>query len=130
LAVPVVGFTPDGKPLLPVGLNDRQHRPLDGPAAGRNVRSRKRQRHVFSGDAKGLVEQLVFHPEGKWLLGVGGDNGGFWQVYDLAEKKVTRSEKAPMHVHAASLSDDATQLCAVGHGKIVVWQLENANQGA
>jgi len=61
-----------------------------------------------------------------WTLGLGGDNGGFWQVYDLAEKKVVRSEKAPMHVHAAALNDDATQLCAVGHGKIVVWQVDNA----
>jgi hypothetical protein len=86
--------------------------------------------HVFSGDAKGLVEQLVFHPEGKWLLGLGGDNAGFWQHYDVAEKKVAKSEKAPMHVHAAVLNDDAAQLLTVGHGKIVVWGIENVAESS
>jgi len=127
-----LAFTPDGKSLLAGGIGaigNIDH--LDGPARVETFDLESGQStHVFSGDAKGLVEQLVFHAEGKWLLGVGGDNGGFWQVYDLAEKKVVRSEKAPMHVHAAALSDDAMQLCAVGHGKVVVWQVENAAPGS
>jgi hypothetical protein len=79
--------------------------------------------HVFEGDAKGLVEQLCFHSENKWLVGLGGDNGGFVQFYDLAEKKVLTSEKAPMHVHAAALSEDHTRLFAAGHGKVAVWEI-------
>jgi WD40 repeat protein len=125
-----LAFTPDGKMLLAGGIGtigNIDH--LDGPArvevldveSGQSV-------HVFSGDSKGLVEHLVIHPEGKWLLGLGGDNGGLWQLYDLTEKKVARSEKAPMHVHAAALNDDATQLFAVGHGKIIVWQIETTGE--
>jgi hypothetical protein len=68
------------------------------------------------------------HAEGKWLLGLGGDNAGLWQLYDLAEKKVLRTEKAPMHFHAAAFNDDATQLFSVGHGKIVAWQLEPTSE--
>jgi WD40 repeat protein len=127
-----LAFTPDGKSLLAGGIGtigNIDH--LDGPARVEVFDLESGQSaHVFSGDAKGLVEQLVFSPDGKWLLGLGGDNGGFWQIYDLAEKKVIRSEKAPMHVHAVALSDDATQLCAVGHGKIIVWQVENVAAGA
>ena len=121
-------FTPDGKSLLAGGIGtigNIDH--LDGPARVELIDLESGQSvHVVAGDAKGLVEQLIFHPDGNRLLSVGGDNGGFWQVYDLTEKKVVRSEKAPMHVHAVALSEDATQLCGVGHGRIVVWQVENA----
>jgi hypothetical protein len=82
-------------------------------------------RQVFSGDAKGLVEQLVPLAGGRWLLGLGGDNAGFCQLYDLLENKVTRSDKAPMHVHAAVLDPARGRLLAVGHGRIVAWQLES-----
>jgi hypothetical protein len=41
------------------------------------------------------------------------------------EAEIAHSEKAPMHVRAAALNDDANQLCAVGH---VVWRLENPVQ--
>ncbi len=118
-------FSLDGKMLVAGGIGaigNIDH--LDGPArvevfdtdSGQSV-------HVFSGEGKGLVEQLLFHPGGQILLGVGGDNGGLWQAHDLTEKKTIRSEKAPMHIYAAELSDDAKQLCAVGHGRIVVWDL-------
>ena len=123
-----LAFSPDGKFLVAGGIGtigNIDH--LDGPArvevfdlaTGQSV-------HVFLGDAKGLVEHFVFHPEGQWLIGLGGDNGGFWQLYDLTEKKVVRSEKAPMHVHAAVLGEDATQLFAAGHGKLIAWQVEAA----
>jgi len=119
-----VAFSPDGK-LLAVGgigtIGNIDH--LDGPArvevfdleSGKGV-------HVFE-DSKGLIEHLVFHPEGKWLVGLGGDNGGLIQFYDLAEKKVVKSDKAPMHVHAAALSEDGKQLFAAGHSKIVAWEI-------
>lgn len=118
-----VAFSPDGK-MLAVGgigtIGNIDH--LDGPArveifdleAGKSL-------HVFE-ESKGLIEQLLFHPEGKWLVGLGGDNGGLVQFYDLAERKVIKSDKAPMHIHAAALSEDAKYLYAAGHSKIVAWE--------
>jgi hypothetical protein len=45
------------------------------------------------------------------------------QFYDRAEKKVTKSDKAPIHVHAAAVSEDGTKLFAAGHGKVAVWEI-------
>jgi WD40 repeat protein len=62
-------------------------------------------------------------PDGKWFIGVGGDNGGLIQVYDLEAKKVAKSDKAPMHVHACLLNETAEKLFACGHGKVGIWEL-------
>jgi WD40 repeat protein len=120
-----VAFSPDGKTLVAGGIGtigNIDH--LDGPArvevfdleGGKST-------HVFLGDEKGLIQQLAFHHEGRWLVGVGGAGGGLMQFYDLAEKKIVKADKAPMHIHAISLSEDSSKLFAAGHGKLAVWEI-------
>jgi WD40 repeat protein len=80
--------------------------------------------HEFAGDTyKGLVEHLEFHPEGHWLMATGGDHDGFIKFFDLEQSKVIKQEKAPMHVHHAVIGETSDKIYAVGHGKIVVWQM-------
>jgi WD40 repeat protein len=121
-----LAFSPDGKTLAAGGIGhigNIDH--LDGPARVELFAWEcGEKQHEFLGDAKGLVERLIFGPEGDWLLGVGGDNGGLLQLYSPAEKKVVRSDKAPMHVHSAVLNESADTLYTVGHGKVVVYKLE------
>lgn len=81
--------------------------------------------HELAGDThKGLVERLIFHPQGDWLLAAGGDHGGFIQFYNLADGKIIKQDKAPMHVHDVVLNESADMLYAAGHGKAVVWSLQ------
>lgn len=82
--------------------------------------------HEFKGDThKGLVERLMFGPDGKWLCAVGGDNGGFIQFLDLDKTNVLKQDKAPMHVHDAQFDADFETLYAVGHNRAVVWSIHD-----
>ncbi|MDG1893272.1 MAG: hypothetical protein P8J37_00020 [Fuerstiella sp.] len=63
---------------------------------------------------KGLVEQLQFGPDDKWLVAAGGDNGGFVSVYEGAAGTLLAQEKTPMHVFDFQLSADGSTLRAVG----------------
>lgn len=120
-----IAFSPDGTQIVVGGIGhigNIDH--LDGPSRVEVFAWEKAEKlHEFLGDAKGLVESFAFGPDGKWLIGAGGDNGGFIQFYDLEAKKVARSEKVPMHVHSITLSETADKLFACGHGKAGVWEL-------
>lgn len=123
-----LAFSPDSKTIVAGGIGhigNIDH--LDGPARVEVYSAETGEKgHEFLGDMKGMVQTLAFHPEGKWLVGAGGDNGGLIQFYDLETKKVLRGEKAPMHIHAVSLSETGDRLFAAGHGKAAVWELETA----
>jgi len=120
-----VAFSPNGETLVVGGIGhigNIDH--LDGPSRVEAFAWQKGEKlHEFLGDAKGLVESFAFGPDNKWFIGVGGDNGGLIQVYDLEAKKVTKSEKAPMHVHACVLNEVADKIFACGHGKVGVWEV-------
>lgn len=120
-----VSFSPDGEKIVAGGIGhigNIDH--LDGPSRVEVFTWQKAEKlHEFLGDAKGLVESFAWGPDGKWFIGVGGDNGGLIQIYDLEAKKVAKSDKAPMHVHACVLNETADKLFACGHGKVGVWEL-------
>ena len=122
-----VAFRPDGK-LLAVGgmgqVGNIDH--LGGKARVEIFDWQKQERtHEYGdGEFKGLVETLVWHPKGEWLAAAGGDNSGWLMFFDLADEKgAAKNEKAPMHVHEMALSEDADQIWAVGHGKMVSWEI-------
>jgi len=82
--------------------------------------------HMFEGDDKhkGLVEQIIFHPSGKWLMAVGGDHNGWVQFMDLEKKEVIKQVKAPMHVHQMVIADDFKAAFGAGHNRLAVWTFE------
>jgi WD40 repeat protein len=122
-----LAFSPDGKYLACGGIskiNNVDH--LDGKARIEIFDWHKGEKtHEYADDKfKGLVEDLQFHPKGDWLLGGGGANDGFFLFFDLKEKKASRREKMPIHIHDFVLDDKAETIYAAGHGKIQVLQVQ------
>jgi WD40 repeat protein len=122
-----LAFTADSKHLAVGGIGkigNIDH--LGGPArieifdwqAGKRLYELEDDKH------KGLVEQLAFHPDGKWFLSAGGDHSGFVTFYDAESGKILHQEKAPMHVHRFAFNESYDTLYAVGHGRIAVWELK------
>lgn len=119
-----LAFSADGALLAAGGIGqigNIDH--LGAPARVEVFDWQKQERtHEFKGDKfKGLVEQLVFHDQGDWLLAVGGDHSGFFQFLDLGTQKVLHQDKAPMHVHDLALNETQDTAYVAGHGKLVVW---------
>lgn len=121
-----VAFSPDGKRLAIGGMGQVGN--IDHLEGKSRVElfdwEQGKRTHEFPGDQfKGLVEQLIFSPTGDALIAVGGDSGGFVQVIDLVEYKLTKQEKAPTHVHDAVISLDGTRVYGAAHNRLLVWQI-------
>ncbi|MEC9093675.1 MAG: hypothetical protein VX438_13260 [Planctomycetota bacterium] len=122
-----VAFSPDSK-LLAVGgigqIGNVDHLAAAGRVELFDVESGKKL-HMFEGDDKhkGLVEQILFHPSGKWLMAVGGDHGGWVQFMDIEKKETVKQVKAPMHVHQVAVGPDFRMIYGAGHNKICVWTM-------
>ncbi len=118
-----LAFSPDGSQLAAGGIGKIENIDhLDGKARVEVFDWQKGERtHEFPGDQiKGLVERLVFHPGGDWLLAAGGSNDGFMMAFDLAARKILAQEKMPMHIHDIALNEAADTVFAVGTKKIAV----------
>ena len=72
----------------------------------------------------GLVEQIAFAPDGSWFIAAGGDHNGFISVYETKSGKLIKQEKAPMHVHQFVVNEPHDTVYAVGHQRLVTWELK------
>jgi len=122
-----VAFSPDGQYLAVGGMGqvgNIDH--LEGKARVEIFAWQSGEKtHTYGDNSfKGLVESLVFHPNGQWLVAAGGDQNGFLMFFDVGDtKKSMRDEKAPMHIHACAVNEAGDALYAVGHGKLAKWTI-------
>lgn len=119
-----LAFSADGKLLAAGGIGhigNIDH--LDGPSRYEVFEWQSNKKlYEVADKVKGLVEHLVFDPEGKWLLGSGGDNGGFVTFLKVENGQVWHQDKAPMHVHQSVMNAAADTLYTVGHNRIAVFE--------
>ena len=122
-----VAFSPDGATLAVGGIgkiSNIDH--LDGKPRVELFDWRKGKPICdFSGEGKGLVEHVEFHPRGDWVMAAGGYSDGFFLICDPAAKKVISQVKVSMYVHDFGLNEACQRVCAVGHHKIALLDLKS-----
>lgn len=120
-------FSPDGTQLVAGGMGqvgNIDH--LGGKARFRafDLATGETLAEIESNKVKGLVERLEFHPNGDWLIGLGGDHKGFAIGIDPATWKIVAEEQTPYHVHDFALNESADTICAAGHNAIGTFVIE------
>jgi WD40 repeat protein len=124
-----LAFSPDGNLLAAGGIGqigNIDH--LEGPPRVEVFDWRKARRtHEFSGEgSKGMVERLVFLPDGERVISLGGANDGFVWLLDLKTKSVLAQEKAPAHLYDAALGDgdSADTLFVAGYNRLAAYEIK------
>jgi len=122
-----LAFSPDGTRLAVGGIGrigNIDH--LDGKARVEVFvwQERRRTHELENDEVKGLVEQLLFHPDGNWLLSAGGDHNGFLVFQDLTNNRVLKTEKPQFHIHGLSFDLDTETLTVAGNGRFVIFDLK------
>lgn len=122
-----VAFSPDAKLVAAGGIGkigNIDH--LGGPARTEvfDWKSKKRKHEIADNKLKGLVEQIVFHPSGKWFANVGGDHNGYISFYETATGKLIHQVKAQDHCHGVAFNERFDRLYTVHHSHIIAWSLK------
>jgi WD40 repeat protein len=122
-----LAFSPDGNLLAAGGIGligNIDH--LEGPPRVEVFDWRKNSKtHEFAGEGtKGMVERLIFLPDGEKLVSIGGANDGFVAILDLKTKTVLTQEKAPAHLFDATLGDSPETLFVAGYNRLAAYEIQ------
>jgi WD40 repeat protein len=122
--VRAVAFSPDGTHLAVGGVGRIDNvDALQGPSRVEVFDWQRRERVLEFTGASGIINKLIYQPQGQWLCALGGGSNGIVMFYDTARRAMVHQGNAPMHVHDAIFNEDCTTLYAVGHNKAVVMEL-------
>jgi WD40 repeat protein len=123
-----LAFSPDGQRLVVGGMStvgNVDHPDVPARLEIFNWRQGERTHEILAdGKLKGMIQQLAFHPSGRWFVGTGGGYGGVVLFYDVDSSKMIFQDLAPMHVHAIAVNEAGDAIYAAGHNKLLIWELK------
>ncbi len=124
-----LAFSPDGSRLAVGGvgrIGNIDH--LDGPARLEvfDWSTSTRQLELEDKKKKGLIEQIVWSPNEKWILTAGGDNSGFITIYDAESGELLHQDSQNAHIHALAHDDQFQNIYVASHEKLTRWTMAKA----
>ncbi len=131
-----LAFSPDGTLLAAGGIGQVGNVDgFEGPLHVEVWEWRKPKVRLATGakKQKGIVNHLIFHPSGEWLIGAGGGGSGFlalWKINPLPDASKDNKASVPDHylkfdghAHRLVLDRKKNDLYAAGYRRVDVWGL-------
>lgn len=121
-----LAFSPDSAQLAVGGIGkigNIDH--LQGPAR-LEVFDRATSNRVLEledNNKKGLIEQIVWSPDGAWLLTAGGDNAGFLTIYNAESGELLHQDGVNGHIHAFAHDDNFANIYVASHERVTRWTM-------
>ena len=121
-----LAFSPDSQRLAVGGtgkIGNIDH--LEGPARLEvfDRASGMRELELEDKNKKGLIEQILWSPDQKWIVTAGGDNNGFITIYDGKSGELQHQESQSGHIHGLASDEDFANLFVAAHERIARWTL-------
>ncbi len=121
-----LAFSPDSGRLAVGGIGkigNIDH--LGGPARLEifNWATGQRQNEIEDNKKKGLIEQIVWSPDGKWILTAGGDHNGFLTIYDSNNGELLHQDAHTGHVHGLAYDADFGNIYVAAHERVARWTM-------
>ncbi len=119
-------FSPDSQ-FLAVGgvgrIGNIDH--LDGPARLEVFRlpAAERTLELEDNKKKGLIEQIAWSPDAKWILTAGGDHNGFITIYDAESGELLHQDRQDGHIHALAYNQDFSNIYTASHRRVARWTI-------
>lgn len=128
-----LAFSPDGTRLAAGGVGQIGN--VDGLAGPARLeifewQSGNRLHEIEDPERQGLIEQITWTPDGRWLITAGGDHKGVLAVYAGETGKQQFRADSEGHIHSFVYDPDRGILDAAGHRQFIRWTMtpsENTN---